>query len=558
VSATEGWQRDQLHRILDEVVEEAGPAASSTVLDLSEARSLLSDRLKGRPTRANFRTGDLTVCTLVPMRSVPHRVVGLLGLDDGVFPRHTHRDGDDLLSGDPHVGDRDARSEDRQLLLDALLAATDHLVITFSGRDERTNRERPPAVPIAELLDVVDRTVRLDGDSAPARRHVLVQHPLQSFDPRNFSPESEREGTRSFDPVSLDGAVSLSGPRRAPRPFLTACLPPLGGDVVQLDSLVRFVEHPVKAFLRERLGWFAGNGSDEVNDALPIDLDPLERWEVGDRLLAARLAGADLPAAVNAELARGILPPGRLVDAVLGDVTPTVEALVAAVASLPGAGAEAFSLDVHVRLPDGRILIGTVPGVRDGIIVRCVYSRLGPKHRLAAWVRFLALSAAWPDQPIASVLMGRGGKGPGGRQLIRTAMLPPLATGAPLSPGASRSAILGGIGVLVDLYDRGMREPLPIYCETSAAWAHALRVGDDPGEAAMATWKSAYEFPREDSQPEHMMVLGGVQPFEALLAAPPGPDEHGPGWGGFESSRFGSLARRLWDPLLGHEQLQDR
>ncbi len=558
VAPADAWQRDQLYRVLDEVVDEAGSADSATELDLSEARSLLSDRLKGRPTWANFRTGDLTVCTLVPMRSVPHRVVGLLGLDDGVFPRHTHRDGDDVLSDDPHVGDRDARSEDRQLLLDAVLAATDHLVITFNGRDERTNRERPPAVPIAELLDAVDRTVRSDGDPAPARQRVLVQHPLQSFDPRNFGPGSERQGTRGFDPVSLDGAVALSAPRQGPRPFLAGCLPPLSGEVVQLDSLVRFVEHPVKAFLRERLGWFAGNASDEINDSLPIDLDPLERWEVGDRLLTARLAGADLVAAVSAELARGILPPGRLVDAVLSEVTPTVEALVAAAASLPGAGAEARSLDVNVRLPDGRILIGTVPGVHDGIIVRCVYSRLGPKHRLATWVRFLALSAAWPDQPIASVLLGRGGKGPGGRQLIRTSVLPPLPGDPPDSGAARRRAALAGIGDLVDLYDRGMREPLPLYCDTSAAWAASRRAGDDPGEAASGAWKSAYEFPREDCQPEHAMVLGGVVPFEALLNGAPRGDEGGPRGDGLESSRFGCLARRVWDPLLDHEQLQDR
>ena len=234
---------------------------------------------------------------------------------------------------------------------------------------------------------------------------------------------------------------------------------------MQLDSLVRFVEHPVKAFLRERLGWFAGNASDEVNDSLPIDLDALERWEVGDRLLAARLAGADLPAAVSAELARGILPPGRLVDAVLGEVTPTVEALVAAAASLPCAGAEARSLDVNVRLPDGRILIGTVPGVHDGIIVRCVYSRLGPKHRLAAWVRFLALTAAWPDQPIASVLLGRGGKGPGGRQLIRTSVLPPSAGG----PGA-----VGGRQP-VDRPRRDRRAGGPLRPGHARALAHLLR-----------------------------------------------------------------------------------
>ena len=170
VTAANGWQRDQLYLVLDEVVEEAaaGAGAGPMLLDLSEIRSILGNRLKGQPTRANFRTGELTVCTLVPMRSVPHRIVCLLGLDDGVFPRQAERDGDDLLLRDPYVGDRDAGSEDRQLLLDAVLAAREHLVITFSGRDERTNHERPPAVPIAELLDVVDHTVKGHG-AAPAR-----------------------------------------------------------------------------------------------------------------------------------------------------------------------------------------------------------------------------------------------------------------------------------------------------------------------------------------------------------------------------------------------------
>jgi len=95
--------------------EGAAPSRGGTgaELDLSEARALLEDRLRGRPTRANFRTGDLTICTLVPMRSVPHRVICLLGLDDGLFPRQPGQDGDDLLLADPHVGDRDVPSEDR-------------------------------------------------------------------------------------------------------------------------------------------------------------------------------------------------------------------------------------------------------------------------------------------------------------------------------------------------------------------------------------------------------------------------------------------------------------
>jgi exodeoxyribonuclease V gamma subunit len=144
-SQRDAWQRAQLERILGDVVSEAADARVE--LTLLEVRALLAERLQGRPTRANFRTGHLTICTLVPMRSVPHRVVCLLGLDDGEFPRKSVRDGDDLVLRDPHVGDRDSRTEDRQMLLDALMAATDRLIVTYTGKDERTNTPRPPAVP---------------------------------------------------------------------------------------------------------------------------------------------------------------------------------------------------------------------------------------------------------------------------------------------------------------------------------------------------------------------------------------------------------------------------
>ena len=108
----DAWQREQLQSMLDDVVAEATAdhTRHAPRLTLTEIRSLLADRLRGRPTRANFRTGHLTVCTLVPMRSVPHRVVCLLGLDEGVFPRKAIRDGDDLLLDDPYLGDRDARA----------------------------------------------------------------------------------------------------------------------------------------------------------------------------------------------------------------------------------------------------------------------------------------------------------------------------------------------------------------------------------------------------------------------------------------------------------------
>ena len=413
-------------------------------LDLSEVRALLADRLRGRPTRANFRTGDLTICTLVPMRSVPHRVVCLLGLDDGLFPRPAEQDGDDLLLADPQVGDRDVPSEDRQLLLDALMAATEHLIITFEGRDQHLNQRRPPAVPVAELLDVVDKTVRLDGSQRPAREVVVVQHPLQAFDPTNFTPGSlSVAGPWRFDGVYLEGANAVTGRRRSGHEFLPQRLPPLSGPQIQLSSLVRFLEHPVKAFLRERLGYYAGDVPDQLSDALPVEMGPLDRWELGDRLLEARLGGADLGATLMAEQGRGLLPPGALGDVALTEVKAVVEALVAEVEGLPCGRSAATSVEVNVALSDGHVLVGTVPGVRESpgvgespdvresagresMVLRCTYSKLAAKHRLRSWVYFLALSASRPELSPSAVTIGQAEGSTGAKPRLSTSTLSPL------------------------------------------------------------------------------------------------------------------------------------
>jgi exodeoxyribonuclease V gamma subunit len=103
-----------------------------------------------------------------------------------------------------------------------------------------------------------------------------------------------------------------------------------------------------------------------------------------------------------------------------------------------------------------------------------------------------------------------------------------------------------------------MREPLPLYCRTSAAWAEAVVSGGDPARAASGQWESDWKIPREDRDPAHLLVLGAVLPFDALVAEPPREDERGGRWEPGETSRFGRYARRLWDDLLAGEQVTDR
>jgi exodeoxyribonuclease V gamma subunit len=547
---SEAWQRSELQRMLDAVVTEAtvGGEVHTTSLALPEVRALLAERLQGRPTRANFRTGHLTICTLVPMRSVPHRVVCLLGMDDGVFPRKAPRDGDDLTLDDAHVGDRDPRTEDRQMLLDALLAATDRLVVTYTGNDERTNTPRPAAVPVGELLDVIDDTVRTDDGAA--RERVRVRHPLQPFDPRNFGgPEPW-----SFDRVMLHGARALTGGRAEPPPFLPGPLPPEPKALVELEDLVRFVQHPVRAFLRQRLGIGVGDFSDELDDALPVELDKLEEWGVGQRLLDARLAGVGIDAALAAEVSRGTLPPGALAQPVIAGVRPTVEDIAThAQATLP-TGAEPGSVDVKVALADGRSMSGTVPGVCGNVLRTATYSRVNARHRLASWVRTLALTAAHPERPFEAVAVGRAASGASKNARVTSARVPALGPDA----STRRELALRHLATLVDLYDRGMREPLPLAVQASAAYAQAADAGKNAEAAGRRAWESDWNYPKEDRDLEHELVLGGVKSFAEMLERSPRPDEAGEGWDAGETTRFGRYARRLWAGLLSVETTEHR
>ena len=515
------WQVPQLERELA-LAAHSSADAETVPLRLADVRALLASRLGGRPTRANFRTGTLTVCTMVPMRSVPHRVVCLVGLDDGVFPRTTVLDGDDVLARRPLTGERDARSEDRQLLLDALLAATDHVVITYTGANEHSGAARPPAVPLGEILDAADRTM-----AAPVRDAILVHHPLQPYDPKNLVPDAlVDEGKQrpfSFDADALGGALASIGERVSPPRLLAEPLAEQAPGDVSLADLVSFFTHPVRSFLRQRLDVSTPLTPDELSDAIPIELDNLEVWGVGDRLLRELLAGQEASAVMLAEQLRGTLPPGQLAALALRDVVTESQKLLDRTAALRVGTARA--VDIDVDLGGGRRLSGTVSGLHGAKLVSVGYSRLKPKQRLTSWITLLALSAARPDESYTAHAVGREKAGP------KRALAGPLDHRA-----------IDWLRQLVELRDRGLREPLALPIATSAAWAEGhLRelMGDDasPSVLARRSWETdphnAFGIEGEDADAYHRRAYGDSAPLEVLLDA-----------------GLATYAWQVWEPIL--------
>jgi exodeoxyribonuclease V gamma subunit len=518
VGLDDAWQVPQFERELARAVHAAADG-QGVALRLADVRALLQSRLRGRPTRANFRTGTLTVCTMVPMRSVPHRVVCLVGLDDGAFPRTGSLDGDDVLARRPLTGERDVRSEDRQLLLDAVMAARETLVVTYTGANEHSGAGRPPAVPLGEVLDALDRTC-----AAPVREGVLVRHPLQPYDARNLAAGA-LVGDRpfSFDSAALAGATAASGTRHPVPPFLVGSLAARDHDDVSLADLKAFFAHPVRSFLRHRLDLSIPLEADEVDDAIPIDLDALELWTVGDRLLRQVMAGADPTAVMTAEQLRGTLPPGTLGTQALRTVVEESQKLFTRTADLRAGTPR--TVDVDVDLGGGRRLTGTVSSIYGTKVVSLGYSRLKARQRLMSWLDLLALSAARTDESWTAHAVGRDRAGP-----LR-------ALAGPLDHRA-----VDWLRDLVELRDLGLRRPLAAPIATAYAWAdaHARELrGDDrsPGHAAGREWvtdpNNSWGITGEDDDASHVRVFGERAPLSRLLEA--GLAEH---------------AWRIWEPLL--------
>ena len=89
----------------------------------------------------------------------------------------------------------------------------------------------------------------------------------------------------------------------------------------------------------------------------------------------------------------------------------------------------------------------------------------------------------------------------------------------PASVPSPPPTALEHLRVLVDLHARGLREPLPLYCKTSAAYASAPRVRRE--RDARREWETDRRWDHEDREREHLLVLGGQVPFDELLYARP-------------------------------------
>ncbi len=519
------WHLQQVREVLLELRERATDASGvvfAEPLELDAIRSLLSGSFQIGRGSVGHQTGAVTFCAMVPMRSIPHRVVCLLGMDDGAFPRGEHAPALDIISLRPRIGDRSPREEDRFLFLEAVLAARESLIVTYSGRDIRTNEPLPPAVPVGQLLDV------LDGSFAPAtgfnsvRDQITTEHPLQAFSPENFRARHPK----SYDRSLLEGARRLSEARREVPRFITGPLDRSESEeaetaIVSIDDLIRFWQSPVAALVSRTLGIYLREDQTLTEDREPVELDHLQRWMVGAQLLTHRLRGrgGDWGASM---MARGALPPGAPGECSLQDAERQVDRILEA--SSESRTQTPTEVPIDLQLADQR-LIGTIKSVHGTQLLRLQFGTIRPKHRLAQWIKFLALNAQRPEVDWSAMIFGKDDK-------PRTLRVLP-------ADGRGVEA-LRRLEWFAARYAEGQNSLLPFFDQTSYAYATRLSRGGSPRQAwgaAAAKWHAEWgPVPGEDANPYHAQAFGPDAP-----------------WAEVYSEAFAALALDVWRPILEAE-----
>lgn len=461
VAADEADERmlARLAEHLQDWLQRCESAALVEELPLVVVREHWMAQVEATELSQRFFGGGVQFATLMPMRSIPFRVVCLLGMNDADYPRRAQPRDFDLMAGDWRPGDRSRREDDRYLFLEALLSARDRLYVSWQGRRATDNAELPPSVVVAQLLEETGRRF------APAPQPVL--QPLQPFSAQYFDMDSAFR-TYDADWAVLHAATVtpiVAGPTAPAEPVARR-------EVLTLEDLERLLRQPAEVFWRARLGVVLDQPDAADEEDEPFALDRLQEYQAGDLLIDA-LAAGDSGQAIEKVRLSGVLPiaaAGQRSAERLADVATRVRARADSWIQSHPERPDPLPIDLCV---EGVRITGSLHDLhanetaglqlklRPGAVRHKKSNRMVPRHHVfvASWVRQVAAAAA--GHTVGTVLLG-----------VDDALHLP-----PVPQGTARELLAGWIRA----WHAAWEAPLPVACRTAFAFLdERSRAGETP------------------------------------------------------------------------------
>jgi exodeoxyribonuclease V gamma subunit len=356
-------------------------------IEFEVIRSYLTRQLDQAYLPSGFISKGVTFASMLPMRSIPFKVICLVGMNNDAFPRESRPPGFDLLTRFPKPGDRSRRNDDKYLFLETILSVREKLYISYVGQSIQDNTLIPPSVLVSELIDYIN-----EGFSQ-ASEHVITYHRLQSFSPAYFKKHHKLFSYSREDFL----AAARSYDRKEPVRFISKVLSMSKEESDQwknldVETLCRFMIHPTKFLLQKRLGIYLEEGAPVLSERENFELDALEQYQIGQDLLKNRLGGSDLKDLLPVQRARGQLPHGN-VGAVFYKKLSIDTDMFANRIETYTKGESPASLDIDLQIDDFKIS-GRLSNIYTANPIHSRFANTRSKDLLQLWIHHLVLGSS--------------------------------------------------------------------------------------------------------------------------------------------------------------------
>lgn len=317
----------------------------------------------------------ITFCSFIPMRSIPFKVIALLGMDNDKFPRRNNELSFNLMSVKPRRGDRSVKDNDNHLFLETLLSAGENLYISYSGQSVKDNSPIPPAIVVDELLDYIQSAMTEDVD---VKKQLIQLQPLH-----NYSGKYNREDDKLYNFLLTS---------KEQKDFRYPIVREVEFDFSEIDiqHFERFLSNPVKGYFNRVLGIYYNDEEVLAETTEKFELNKLEQSQTKNKLL--RCDNDLIEQFVDSELKKGHLPLKNMASAsvmyIQSEIKDTKEIFESLVENKQPRTAE---IDLRI---DDTILKGRIDGMYDDQLIITSFSSKENKYLFRGFLHYLLLTAS--------------------------------------------------------------------------------------------------------------------------------------------------------------------
>jgi len=462
----------QIQTALDSIAVSARTAHFDMPVNREEFRHILEQRFACQGMEHGYLSQGITFCSMLPMRSIPFKLIYLLGMNDRDFPRRKTRSSFDLMARHPRPGDRAMHLDDRYVFLETLVSARHCLHLSYVGQDLQDNSAKPPSVCLIELRNYLARRFAC-GTETP----FTVQHRLQPFAPDYFTQDSPDLFSYSDEHLRAARVLVRDEAPEVPA-FISQPVTMRGQTALSLDEFASFFRNPSRAFIEQTLGMYLLPAIENDEDSESFELRGLDRYHLGNQLTKALLAGGSSRSLRETVRATGILPHGTPGDVAFERIAADVDRFAVVLHSQRSPG-DHVPHDLETDIDGTRLSARLQLSTALPRLVFARYATVGAHDYIRSWLAHLLLcTASEHTSSVETRLVGRATDGT--CQVLHYA------------PQTDTRGILAR---LLSLYREGLAEPLPLFPETSFAFASARVAGESADTAylkAMRPWAGDY------------------------------------------------------------------